>query len=148
MIQLCSHAWAEKKEPVTHCLHMLSSLGLLGIQKFLQNLLSYNLHETCQLLQYKRCLLLTTPSVDNDKGATKTLSSLPAEIVHMFINSSQTLQHLTDAIFLIFKLTNHLKRSNADCYHQSDIVFDFKLPICVSQGVYLCGAAFQQVNKN
>ena len=77
-----------------------------------------NLHKTYQLLQYKRCLLLITPSVDDDKGATKTFSSSPA----------QTLRHVTDAIFLIFKFTNHLKRSNADCYHQSDIVFDFKVP--------------------
>ena len=43
--------------------------------------LTTNLHEACRLLLGERCLSLTTLCVDIDKGVTKTLSSLLAEIV-------------------------------------------------------------------
>ena len=41
---------------------------------------------------------LTTLCVDYDEGATKVLSSSFARIVPAFVYSSNTLQHVTDAI--------------------------------------------------
>ena len=46
------------------------------------------------------------------------------------------------------KFTDRFERSNAECHHRSDIVFDLeKRPIWVSEGVQSCSAAFQQVSK-
>ena len=63
--------------------------------------------------------------VDNDEGAMKVLGSSLAGIVHAFVHSSLRLWHVTDTNFPL-KFTDRLKRSSANHYRQSDIVFDFK----------------------
>ena len=95
-----SSAWVDEKEPGTHCLRMLSSPRISGnLEIFRKILLRYtNLRKVCRLLPYKRWLSLTTLRVDDDEGAKKVLSSSFAGIVHAFVHSSQTLQHVTDAM--------------------------------------------------
>jgi len=93
-----SSAWAEKKEPGTHCLRMLSSPRI-----------SRNL---CRLLLYKRCLSLNTLCEEDDKGATK----IPGKQKNTWLTQS-----------LPLKFTDGFKRSNADSYRRGDIVFDLKI---------------------
>ena len=85
-----------------------------------------NLREVRQILSYKRCLPLTTLCVDDDKGATKVLSSSLTRGRPFQLNAAaREWRHLAD----------RLERSHADRYRKSDIVFDFKPPVCVLQGV-------------
>ena len=91
-----------------------------------------NLREARQLLPYKRCLLLTTLSAD-DEGAMK--------VVNAFIHSSYKRWGTWMMQSFPLKFTDHLKRSNADRYHQSSIVFDFNtVCMCLTGSITVqCG---------
>jgi len=80
---------------------MISSPRIFGNSEICVNLLSYtNLRKVCCLLPYKRCLSLTTLCVDDDGAMSlmRVISSSLAGIVHVFVDSSGTLQHVTDAM--------------------------------------------------
>ena len=118
--------WTKKSLVHTVCACSVPP-GFLGIWKFSVKSapLHYNLRKVCRLLPYKRWLSLTTLRVDDDEGAKKVLSSSFAGIVHAFVHSSQTLQHVTDACRPL-KFTDRFEQSNAYSYRRSDIVFDLK----------------------
>ena len=89
-----SCVWAEKKKPGTHCLRMLSSPRISG-----------NLRKICSVtLTSERCAdfshIKDTCHWPRSvwKMTKKRRSSSLAGIVHAFVYSSKTLQHVTDAI--------------------------------------------------
>ena len=93
--------WAEKKEPGTHCLRMLSSPRISG------NL--GNFRKTCPLHKPPRDMptfhareMSATHymlCVDDDEGVIKAISSSLTGIIHASMRSSSMLWHVTDAIF-------------------------------------------------
>ena len=83
-----SSAWAEKKEPGTHCLRMFSSPRISGNLEIFRKICSVTLTSARYADFSLRSLSLTTLCVDDDEGATKVLSSSLAGIVHVFVHSS------------------------------------------------------------
>ena len=81
-----------------------------------------NLQETCRLFSHVRCLPLTTLCVDNDEGAIKPISCSLTRIV--MCPSIPAESYGTWSFPL--KTTDCVEWSNADSWHQSDIVSDFK----------------------
>ena len=62
--------------------------------------------------------------MDDNKRTTKIPSSSFVRVVHAFVHSNLTLQHVTGVLFL--KFTDRFKQSNADSYCRSDVAFDLK----------------------
>ena len=84
-----SSAWAERKEPGTHCLRMLSSPRISGNLEFFRKICSVTLTSARYAdFARKRCLSLTMLCVGDDEGTIKVFSSLLAGIVHAFVHSS------------------------------------------------------------
>ena len=124
-----SCAWAEKKEPGTHCLRMLSPPRISG-----------NLEISC-----KTCSVTLTSARHTNFSGVKdachwlrsvwtmtrdVLGSLLAGIVYTFVHNIPAKRFgtwLTQSFSL--KFTDHLEQSNANCYRQSDTVFDFKIMV-------------------